>query len=221
MGPLCLIVACVTCAFDVARDGALVVMRTEDHTFSSWDTAADRPAPGCYTEVLFSTAVSAATNEHAQMLVLGLGGGVLAARFARHNVSTAYVEIDADVIGAYRTLFEPSLARWVGVNTDVYRRFVHVIHGDALDTAALAAYTSAESVAVVDIPACYRDASAACTRMVHGLAPHVRAVAVNVWWNRVDAFGKKMSTTARPGCRGSFEASNDIGTYVWVHTCRV
>ena len=152
------------------------------HIYTYWNVTGNQPVNGCYTTLLFDFVRSSIQNQtgaNITVMMLGLGGGVLAARLARVGVSTVAIDLSVHVITTYKTQFQPMTAKWAPTVYDL----VKVVYGNAFSAA-----TSKDKdipvkgrVVVVDLPQCYKEASTRCVALIRRLAERARIVVVHVW----------------------------------------
>lgn len=169
-------------------DGAVhTLLSGEDgHTHSAWNASNGRPVEDCYTNLLmdaFLNETAGGSIGGASAVVLGLGAGVIPARLASLGVATRVLELYQEVVDLYRKTFEPMLQAW----SSNVSSHVSIVVEDVL-TAPSTSFGEPGDWVFVDIPACYRDASALCMRLIKRLVAWRRNLVVNVWFNKVYAF---------------------------------
>lgn len=160
------------------RDLLLETSRDGHDLMSAWNLTASEPFVGSYTLGLCAAVRALRT---AAVLMLGLGGGVLAALLAREGVRCTAVERDPAVVASYHKHFAPAYA-----HLPMHRLSIEV--GDASETRIAG---RAEGVVVVDVPMCYRFANAACAALVQQIVVARKICVVNM---RLDAAPRLAAT---------------------------
>ena len=208
----------------IAHTASETHLQQGPHLLSRWDTLRGGPPISSYSHTMSQAMLAAATSGEMRVLMLGLGGGTIAAAMARHNHTVTAVEVSASVARFSEQHFFP-LFRRSGVDTSRIR----IIQHDAAAMERSSLPRRHFHLLCVDVPFCYERFDSACAVTLSTLArfatsgaslfvnvfhgkPHEQLRSTNLMpqWRYV---GERISRTNNRICR--YERTNATAPARW------
>ena len=141
----------------VYAEDHLYALDADGSVLSSWNVQRHAPSEDCWSQGLFNFTIHSC-HLRPPIAVMGLGGGVIPARFSHRGIETTTIEYAPDVIRLYQIHFQPAMSTWTADLTTI-----HIADATTYD------YTGFHTV-IVDIPPCYDDIpSVSCTTLLRSI----------------------------------------------------